>query len=166
MSITGGISDGSLFGGTGNHSFNFSGRVAGVVDAGTGADSVVLYGNHADTVTLTGALTSTTLSAGNGNDSIVVQSNVSVGLISLDAGADTINFTASSVSILGTTIKGDSGATTSASMALMMLFSILPLEIPSSVEQVQIPSSSLAQLFVTPSRQEAAVTALSWPVLV
>ena len=40
----------------------------------------------------------------------MVQSNVSAGLISLDAGADTLNFTSSSVSILGTTIKGATDA--------------------------------------------------------
>ena len=43
MSITGGITDGSLFGGTGNDSFNFTGgRATGVADTGSGADSVVL----------------------------------------------------------------------------------------------------------------------------
>ena len=35
---------------------------------------------------------------------------MSAGLISLDAGADTIDFSSNSVSILGTTIKGDTGA--------------------------------------------------------
>ena len=37
MSITGGITDGSLFGGTGNDSFDFTGgKVTGVVDTGAG----------------------------------------------------------------------------------------------------------------------------------
>ena len=36
-----------------------------------------------DTVTITGALTSTTLEAGSGDDSIVIQSNVSAGLMAL-----------------------------------------------------------------------------------
>ena len=36
MSITGGITDGSLFGGTGNDSFNFTGgRATGFVDTGS-----------------------------------------------------------------------------------------------------------------------------------
>ena len=62
MSITGGITDGSLFGGTGNDTFNFlGGRVSAVVDTGSGADSVVLSDTLADAVTLTGALTSTIL---------------------------------------------------------------------------------------------------------
>ena len=76
------------------------GRVKGVVDTGTGADSVVLGDTGNDAVTITGALTDTTIQAGTGADSIVVQSNVSAGLISLDAGADTLNFTASSVGLL------------------------------------------------------------------
>ena len=37
MSITGGITDGSLFGGTGNDSFDFTGgRATGFVDTGSG----------------------------------------------------------------------------------------------------------------------------------
>ena len=41
MSITG-VSPMDLFGGTGNDSFDFTGgRVSGVVDTGTGADSVL-----------------------------------------------------------------------------------------------------------------------------
>ena len=41
MSITGGITDGSL-GGTGNDSFNLiGGRFTGLVDTGSGVDSVL-----------------------------------------------------------------------------------------------------------------------------
>ena len=63
MSITGGITDGSLFGGTGNDSFNFTGGGAtGLVDTGTGSDSV-MFGALGDTITITGVLTSTSINA-------------------------------------------------------------------------------------------------------
>ena len=72
-------------------------------------------GASADTVTLTGVLTSTTLDAGSGADSIVVNANVASGYFDLSAGAvgaadDTLNFLPSSVSIVSTTIKGGAGA--------------------------------------------------------
>ena len=114
FSISGGITDGSLFGGDGNDNFNFTGGGAtGLIDTGSGVDSVLLAAD-ADTVTLTGVLTSTTLDAGSGADSIVVKANVASGYFDLSAGAagaadDTLNFLPSSVSILGTTIKGGAG---------------------------------------------------------
>ena len=101
----GGITDGSLFGGTGNDSFDFTGGEAtGFVDAGSGVDSVLL-GSTADTITLTGALTSTSVTAGGGADSLVVKANVSSGYFDISGGtSDTLIF--QSVSAVGTTIKG------------------------------------------------------------
>ena len=49
------------FGGDGNDSFNFTGgRATGLLDTGNGVDSVLL-GAAADSITVTGALTSTSL---------------------------------------------------------------------------------------------------------
>ena len=150
MSITGGITDGSLFGGTGNDTFNFlGGRVSAVVDTGSGVDSVVLSDTLADTVTLTGALTSTTLEAGAGDDSIVIKSNVSAGLISLDAGSDTIDFSSNSVSALGTTVKGGAGFDVVSLTEQMILSSILPLMTMSSVDLALTPCSSLVPFSTT-----------------
>ena len=42
MSIAGGVTDGSLFGGTGNDSFDFAGgKVTGLADTGSGQDSLL-----------------------------------------------------------------------------------------------------------------------------
>ena len=113
MSITGGITDGSLFGGTGNDSFNFVGatgnRVTGLIDTGSGVDSVIL-GGAGDTVTLSGALTSTSVNAGGGDDSIVIKANMASASLEAGAGSDTLNFLPSSVSLVATTIKGGAGA--------------------------------------------------------
>ena len=86
MSITGGITDGSLFGGVGNDSFNFTGgRVLLVIDTGTGADSVLLGALWADSLTLTGALTGTTLKAGTGELILwLLRPTYSAGLIKAD----------------------------------------------------------------------------------
>ena len=159
MSITGGT-DGSLFGGTGNDTFNFiGGKVSGVVDTGTGADSVVL----SNTVTTPSLLLVLSLIQLFRLKQVTTNScpiQRFCWSISLDAGADTINFTASSVSLLATTIKGDSGATVSAFTERMMLSSTSLLVTPSSVELVQTPSSSLAQLLTTRFRQAVEATAL------
>ena len=91
VSITGGITDSSLFDGTGNDSFNFvGGRVSGV-DTGTGADSVVLSDTGADTVTITGALTGTTLKAGT-TVTRLLSSQTYLLALSVLTRADTINF--------------------------------------------------------------------------
>ena len=86
MSISGGVTDGSLFGGTGNDSFDFTGdRVTGLIDTGSGVDSVVL-GALGDSITLTGALTSTSLNAGAEADSLIVSANMSAASIEAGAG--------------------------------------------------------------------------------
>ena len=70
-------------------------------------------GAAADSVTLSGVLTSTTLTAGTGADSIVVNANVASGYFDISAGSsgadDTLNFLPSSVSVVSTTIKGGAG---------------------------------------------------------
>ena len=74
----------------------------------------MLLGASADTITLTGVLTSTSVTAGSGADSIVVQANVASGYFDISAGAgaadDTLNLLPSSVSAVSTTIKGGGGA--------------------------------------------------------
>ena len=51
------------------------------------------------------------MTAGTGNDSIVIASNVASGYLDVgDAGNDTLNFLPSSVSAVSTTIKGGTGA--------------------------------------------------------
>ena len=92
ISIAGGINAGSLFGGVGNDSFNlFGGQASTVVDTGSGVDSVLL-GAAADTLTLTGALTSTSLTAGAGND-LGDQGECRPGYFNISAaGNDALNF--------------------------------------------------------------------------
>ena len=69
----------------------------------------MLLGASADSITLTGALTSTSVTAGGGADSILINSNVASGYLDISgAGNDTLNF--SSVSAVSTTIKGGAGA--------------------------------------------------------
>ena len=112
ISISGGIADGSLFGGDGNDSFDFTGGAVQrvMVDTGSGVDSVLL-GGSADSITLTGALTSTSVTAGAGADSILVKANVASGYFDISAaGNDTLNLLSSSVSAVSTTIKGGVGA--------------------------------------------------------
>ena len=115
MSLAGGIASGSLYGGDGNDSFDFTGGAAtGLVDTGAGVDSVLL-GASADSITLTGVLTSTSVTAGSGADSILIKSNVASGYFDISAGAhavadDTLNLLSSSVSAVSTTIKGGGGA--------------------------------------------------------
>ena len=55
-----------------------------MVDTGSGVDSVLL-GGTADTITLTGALTSTSVTAGGGADSLVVKANVASGYFDISA---------------------------------------------------------------------------------
>ena len=75
----------------------------------------MLLGASADSITLTGALTSTSVTAGSGADSILIKSNVASGYFDISAGAhavadDTLNLLSSSVSAVSTTIKGGGGA--------------------------------------------------------
>ena len=150
ISIGGGIASGSLFGGDGNDSFNFTGgaseRATGVVDTGSGIDSVLL-GAGGDSITLTGALTSTSVTAGSGDDSIVSRANVASGYLDISAGAegaadDTLNFLPSSVSVVSTTIKGGLAQTWSVCMAPAMWRSINHPAILSLVEAVRTPCCS------------------------
>ena len=110
MSITSGITDGSLFGGTGNDSFNFTGgRVTGLVDTGAGSDSL-MFGALGDSLTLTGELTGTSVNGAAGADSFVVKSTMLSASLQGGDAADTFDFTAGSASIVDTTIKGGNGA--------------------------------------------------------
>ena len=78
----------------------------------------MLLGASADSITLTGALTSTSVTAGSGADSILIKSNVSSGYFDISAGTqdsgveiadDTLNFLPSSAAAVSTTIKGGVG---------------------------------------------------------
>ena len=89
ISIAGGIAAGTLWR-HGNDGF-IHWRCIGLVDTGSGVDSVLLSGS-ADSITLTGALTSTSVTAGAGNDSILVKANVASGYLDVSAaGNDTLN---------------------------------------------------------------------------
>ena len=140
MSITGGITDGSLFGGAGKQLDFTGGRVTGVVDTGTGVDSVVLGGNS-DSLTLTGALTSTSLNAG-GPQTHWLSRPICLPPLLRVALVQARSIYAGSISILATTIKGGAGADNVACTVQMMSFSMSHPLIPSLVELVQILCSS------------------------
>ena len=97
-----------MFGGVGNDSFDLSGGVAtaSVIDTGSGADSVLL-GASGDSITLTVQLTHPLQQ----EMELILWSLRPTWLPSIvsGSGADTLNFTAGSASIIGTTIKGDDG---------------------------------------------------------
>ena len=116
----------------------------GVVDTGSGADSVLL-GALADSITVTGALTSTSLNAGAGNDSFGHQGQHVCRFHCGGTGSDTLDFTAGSASIIATTIKGGAGAD---EISLYggndVVFNITHPAIRSLVERVQIPCCSPA----------------------
>ena len=106
MSITGSITDGSLFGGM---ETTASAQVVQqkVLLTSVGSDSVLLSG-EADSITLTGVLTGTSVVAGSGNDSLLVTANMSSASVA-GAGDDTIN-SIRFCSIVATTIKGGAGS--------------------------------------------------------
>ena len=116
-----------------------------------------------DSITLTGALTSTSLNAGTGADSIVGQANMSAGLHRILRQLVLAQTPSTSWLLLSAFLQPPLRVvlvpTTSAFMALMMLSSILPLVILSSVELVQTPCSSLVLFRTTRFRQVAVATA-------
>ena len=77
-----------------------------MIDTGSGLDSVLL-GSADDSLTLTGALTSTSLTSGGGADSIVVKANVSSGYFDISGtGGTSDSLIFQSVGAVGTTVKG------------------------------------------------------------